>query len=92
MFILGNDGLNHRLECPILSCINEESLPGFQKSQMVDITDGTVSLVPEYAAILPIRMIRLKEQNTGLWNRVNVLMDHTEDMDSTQKTKWKVRQ
>ena len=83
--------MNHRLECPILSCINKESLPNFQASQMVDISDGTVSLIPEYAAILPIRTLRLKEQNPCLWDRVNLLMDHTEDMDSTQKTKWKVR-
>ena len=92
MFILGNDGLNHRLECPILSCIIKESLPKFQTSQVVEISNGAESLVPEYAAILPIRTLQLKEQYPCLWNRVNLLMDHTEDMDSTQKTKWKVRQ
>ena len=88
-FILGENGPNHKLECPILRRIEESFLPKFYTSQVVDISNGTVSLVPEYAAILPIRVLQLKEQNPYLWSRVDLLMDHIEDMDSTQKEKWK---
>ena len=49
-----------------------------------------MTLVPEYAAILPIRILRLKEQNAPLWNRVDLLMDHVNDLDPDQKNRWMV--
>ena len=54
------------------------------------MTTGVLTLVPEYAAILPIRILRLKEQNAPLWNRVDLLMDHVNDLDPDQKNRWMV--
>ena len=54
------------------------------------MTTGVLTLVPEYAAILPIRILRLKEQNAPLWNRVDLLMDHVNDLEPEQKNRWMV--
>ena len=86
--ILGENGINHQLECPILCCIDNENVPKFIESDAV--TTGVLTLVPEYAAILPIRILRLKEQNAQLWNRVDLLMDHVNDLDPDQKNRWMV--
>ena len=54
------------------------------------MSKGVLTLVPEYAAILPIRILRLKVQNASLWNRVDLLMDHVNDLDPDQKNRWMV--
>ena len=86
--ILGENGINHQLECPILCCIDNENIPEFNESDAV--STGVLTLVPEYAAILPIRILRLKVQNAPLWNRVDLLMDHVNDLDPDQKNRWMV--
>ena len=80
----GENGLNHQLECPILSHIDQDRLPKFRRSKRFK------TIVPEYAAILPLRILQLKEQQPDLWSRVNLLMDHVDDLDTMQKNKWKV--
>ena len=52
--------------------------------------NNMISLVPEYPAILPIRTLKLKETNPSLWNRVDLLMDHSEDITPEQQEKIKV--
>ena len=41
-------------------------------------------------AILPLRLLNLSETNPDLGKRVNLLMDHVDDMGSDEKKAWEV--
>merc|ERR1712223_1187492 len=86
---LGENGLNHQLECSILSSIDKDKRPSFNASIKDEAGNSMISLVPEYPAILPIRTLKLKETNPSLWNRVDLLMDHSEDITPEQQEKIK---
>ena len=87
---LGENGKNHQMECSILSFIDKDRKPSFKASDKDESGNSTISLVPEYPAILPLRTLQLKQSNPALWNRVNLLMDHTEDMTSIKREQLKV--
>ena len=87
---LGENGLNHQMECSILSSIDKEKRPTFNASIKDEAGNNMISLVPEYPAILPIRTLKLKETNPSLWNRVDLLMDHSEDITPEQQEKIQV--
>ena len=90
IMFLGENGLNHQLECSILSSIDKDKRPSFNTSIKDEAGNSMISLVPEYPAILPIRTLKLKETNPSLWNRVDLLMDHSEDITTEQQEKIKV--
>ena len=90
IIFLGENGLNHQLECSVLSSIDKEKRPSFNASIKDEAGNSMISLVPEYPAILPIRTLKLKETNPSLWNRVDLLMDHSEDITPEQQEKIKV--
>ena len=91
-YFIGENGFNHKLECSVLSSINEDKKPSFDASIKDESGKSTISLAPEYPAILPIRTLQLKEKNPSIWNRVNLLMDHTDDLTQMQREKLKVNQ
>ena len=72
--------------------VKEDKKPSFEASIKDESGKSTISLVPEYPAILPIRTLQLKEKNPSIWNRVNLLMDHTDDLTQIQREKLKVNQ
>ena len=80
------------MECSVLSSINEDKKPSFDASIKDESGKSTISLAPEYAAILPIRTLQLKEKSPSIWNRVNLLMDHTDDLTQMQREKLKVNE
>ena len=85
LFFAGENGPNHQLECSTLSKLDENCLPDFDK-----FTDESgITLFSVYAAILPLRMLKLKE-NTLVWERLDALMDHVKDMDKSERDKIQV--
>ena len=78
------------MECSILSLINKDKKPSFKASKKDELGNSNISFVPEYPAILPLRTLQLKQGNPALWNRVDLLMDHTEDLTSTKREQLKV--
>ena len=77
--VQGENGHNHQAECAVLSRIPPGDIPIFFKNKVC----------PEYAAILPLRMFRLKSANASVWLRVQGLMDHLDKMDGDEVLMWK---
>ena len=45
---------------------------------------------PEYSAVIPLRILALKDNNPELWSRVSLLMDHVQDMKEDERNMWRV--
>ena len=76
--ISGASGPSHSsAECPVFSGL--DSPPTF---------DGPC---PEYSAVNPIRILALRERDPSLWSRVDLLMDHVQDMTEEEREMWGVR-
>ena len=58
----------HAAECSILSRL--ETLPDF-------VPD---SFCREYAAVLPLRLLKIRDTDPDLWTRVDGLMDHLDQV------------
>ena len=69
--------LHSRAECEVFAGL--EKLPSF---------DGPC---PEYSAVNPLRILALKESNSALWARVDLLMDHVQEMSEDEREMWGVR-
>ena len=61
----------------------------FRRLPESDLPDFAVTC-PEYAAVIPLRILALRERDPQLWHRVNGLMDHVDDMKEEEKNMWKV--
>lgn len=66
----------HARECQLFQ-IHRQHRPNF-------IIDNNSSA---YNAIMVLRVLWLKEQDPGTWEKINILMDHNEAKESTSKTK-----
>ncbi|XP_059079369.1 uncharacterized protein LOC131877644 isoform X1 [Tigriopus californicus] len=69
-----SEGPNHAIECPVFA--NLEELPDF------------TGPCEEFSAIIPLRILALRESRPETWERVNLLMDHVEDWNEVDKALW----
>lgn len=88
LFIPGASGPNHRIECPIFSQLPIPDRPAFLSPEN---DSDPFPPCPAYSAVIPLRILALKKSNPELWARVDLLMDHVEDMGEEEKTMWEVR-
>ncbi|TRY73393.1 hypothetical protein TCAL_09913 [Tigriopus californicus] len=72
--LICSEGPNHAIECPVFA--NLEELPDF------------TGPCEEFSAIIPLRILALRESRPETWERVNLLMDHVEDWNEVDKALW----
>ncbi len=92
----GASGPSHSAECAVFSGLPPSERPDFA-SWPFPTGDGPETSsssgprpppCPAYSAVIPLRILALRESDPELWARVDLLMDHVDDMAEEEREMW----